>query len=151
MPKQVEVGLVEGENINKRQTSQPRRRPRRMTKPITPRSRVFQTNLSIPGTAHAEALQIDPTLRTNDPAISVRASCFSTIMLPLNSFWPSPPSSAVASTAASKQRPRPFALPSRTYVRRAWLQVDDERFNSIEIQRLYEADEYPLRKSDRQA
>jgi hypothetical protein len=33
----------------------------------------------------------------------------------------------------------------------AWLQVDDERFNSIEIQRLYAADDYPLRKSDRQA
>jgi hypothetical protein len=31
----------------------------------------------------------------------------------------------------------------------AWLEVEEERFNSIEIQRLYEADEYPLRKSDR--
>jgi hypothetical protein len=29
----------------------------------------------------------------------------------------------------------------------AWLEVGDERFNSIEIQRLYEADDYPLRKS----
>jgi Arc/MetJ-type ribon-helix-helix transcriptional regulator len=29
----------------------------------------------------------------------------------------------------------------------AWLQVGDERFNSSEIQRLYEADDYPLRKS----
>jgi hypothetical protein len=28
----------------------------------------------------------------------------------------------------------------------AWLQVGDERFNSSEIQRLYEADDYPLRK-----
>jgi Arc/MetJ-type ribon-helix-helix transcriptional regulator len=27
-----------------------------------------------------------------------------------------------------------------------WLQVGDERFNSSEIQRLYEADDYPLRK-----
>ena len=26
----------------------------------------------------------------------------------------------------------------------AWLQVGDERFNSSEIQRLYEADDYPL-------
>ena len=32
----------------------------------------------------------------------------------------------------------------------AWLEVGDERFNSSEIQRLYEADDYPLRKlSDR--
>jgi hypothetical protein len=29
----------------------------------------------------------------------------------------------------------------------AWLQVGDERFNSVEIQRLYEADDYPLRKA----
>jgi hypothetical protein len=28
----------------------------------------------------------------------------------------------------------------------AWLQVGDERFNSVEIQRLYEDGEYPLRK-----
>jgi hypothetical protein len=28
----------------------------------------------------------------------------------------------------------------------AWLQVGDERFNSVEIQRLYEADDYPPRK-----
>jgi hypothetical protein len=27
-----------------------------------------------------------------------------------------------------------------------WLQVGDERFNSSEIQRLYEADDYPLRR-----
>jgi len=30
----------------------------------------------------------------------------------------------------------------------AWLEVGDERFNSIEIQRLYEVDDYPLRKSE---
>ena len=30
----------------------------------------------------------------------------------------------------------------------AWLKVGDERFNSSEIQRLYEADDYPLRKSE---
>ena len=30
----------------------------------------------------------------------------------------------------------------------AWLEVGDERFNSGEIQRLYEADDYPLRKSE---
>jgi hypothetical protein len=30
----------------------------------------------------------------------------------------------------------------------AWLQVGDERFNSSEIQRLYEADGYPLHKAD---
>jgi Arc/MetJ-type ribon-helix-helix transcriptional regulator len=29
-----------------------------------------------------------------------------------------------------------------------WLQVGDERFNSSEIQRLYEADDYPLRKPE---
>ena len=29
----------------------------------------------------------------------------------------------------------------------AWLQVGDERFNSVEIQRLYKDGEYPLRKS----
>ena len=29
-----------------------------------------------------------------------------------------------------------------------WLQVGDERFNSSEIQRLYEASEYPLRKPE---
>jgi hypothetical protein len=28
----------------------------------------------------------------------------------------------------------------------AWLQVGDERFNSDEIERLYEAHDYPLRK-----
>ena len=28
----------------------------------------------------------------------------------------------------------------------AWLEVGDERFSSSEIQRLYEADDYPLRK-----
>ena len=28
----------------------------------------------------------------------------------------------------------------------AWLEVGDQRFNSTEIQRLYEADDYPLRK-----
>jgi hypothetical protein len=30
----------------------------------------------------------------------------------------------------------------------AWLQVGDERFDSSEIQRLYEAEDYPLRKAD---
>jgi hypothetical protein len=30
----------------------------------------------------------------------------------------------------------------------AWLEVGDERFNSYEIQRLYEADDYPLHKSE---
>jgi hypothetical protein len=30
----------------------------------------------------------------------------------------------------------------------AWLEVGDERFNSSEIQRLYEAEYYPLRKSE---
>jgi Arc/MetJ-type ribon-helix-helix transcriptional regulator len=30
----------------------------------------------------------------------------------------------------------------------ACLQVGDERFNSIEIERLYEADDYPLRKPE---
>jgi hypothetical protein len=30
----------------------------------------------------------------------------------------------------------------------AWLEVGDERFNSIEIQRLYEAEDYPLRKPE---
>jgi hypothetical protein len=30
----------------------------------------------------------------------------------------------------------------------AWLEVGDERFNSVEIQRLYEADDYPLRKPE---
>jgi hypothetical protein len=30
----------------------------------------------------------------------------------------------------------------------AWLEVADERFNSIEIQRLYEAEDYPLRKPE---
>jgi len=28
------------------------------------------------------------------------------------------------------------------------LQIGDERFNSIEIERLYEADDYPLRKPE---
>jgi hypothetical protein len=69
MPKQGEVGLVEGEsNINRRRTSQPRRHPRRMTKHIAPRSRVFQTNLLILGTAHGEARQLRPTLRNKRPA-----------------------------------------------------------------------------------
>ena len=30
----------------------------------------------------------------------------------------------------------------------AWLEVGDQRFNSSEIQRLYEADDYPLRKAE---
>jgi Arc/MetJ-type ribon-helix-helix transcriptional regulator len=30
----------------------------------------------------------------------------------------------------------------------AWLQVGDERLNSIEIQRLYAAEDYPLRKRE---
>ncbi len=30
----------------------------------------------------------------------------------------------------------------------AWLEVGDARFNSTEIQRLYEAADYPLRKPD---
>ena len=30
----------------------------------------------------------------------------------------------------------------------AWLEVGDERFNSDEIQRLYEAGDYPLRKPE---
>jgi len=30
----------------------------------------------------------------------------------------------------------------------AWLEVGDERFSSSEIQRLYEAEDYPLRKSE---
>jgi len=30
----------------------------------------------------------------------------------------------------------------------AWMQVGDERFNSNEIHRLYEASDYPLRKSE---
>ena len=30
----------------------------------------------------------------------------------------------------------------------AWLEAGDKRFNSIEIQRLYEADDYPLRKPE---
>jgi len=31
----------------------------------------------------------------------------------------------------------------------AWLQVGDERFDSDDIQRLYENDEYPLRRRNR--
>ena len=30
----------------------------------------------------------------------------------------------------------------------AWLEVGDQRFNSVEIQRLYEDGEYPFRKSE---
>jgi len=30
----------------------------------------------------------------------------------------------------------------------AWLEVGDERFSSNDIQRLYEAEDYPLRKSE---
>jgi hypothetical protein len=30
----------------------------------------------------------------------------------------------------------------------AWMQVGDERFNSDEIQRLYEGSDYPLRKPE---
>ena len=30
----------------------------------------------------------------------------------------------------------------------AWLEVGDERFNSNDIQRLYEANDYPLRESE---
>ena len=37
------------------------------------------------------------------------------------------------------ERPKPFG---------AHLEVGDERFDSSEIQRLYEVDDYPLRKSE---
>ena len=30
----------------------------------------------------------------------------------------------------------------------AWLQIGDERYNSAEIERLYEAEDYPLRKPE---
>ena len=42
-------GSSGGRKHQQKADNQPRRRPRRMTKPITPRSRVFQTNLSILG------------------------------------------------------------------------------------------------------
>ena len=48
---------------------------------------------------------------------------------------------------------RRSVMPLRTYEYRkhfgAWLEVGDARFNSNEILRRYEADDYPLRKPDR--
>ena len=40
-----------------------------------------------------------------------------------------------------------YAVETRR-TRGAWLDVGDERFNSSEIERLYEAEDYPLRKAD---
>ena len=49
----------------------------------------------------------------------------------------------------SRTRYRQFATAAQTpKALGAWLEVGDARFNSSEIQRLYEADEYPLRKSE---
>ena len=42
-------------------------------------------------------------------------------------------------------------MPLRTYAPKAfgaWLEVGDQRFNSSEIQRLYEASDYPLGKPE---
>jgi hypothetical protein len=57
-------------------------------------------------------------------------------------------------TKSSRENYRRFATAAEAIryavetlrTRGAWLEVGDERFNSSEIQRLYEADDYPLRK-----
>jgi hypothetical protein len=61
-----------------------------------------------------------------------------------NCSWQSPLRAAAQNIGGSHQRedlrtPKAFG---------AWLEVGDEHFNSSEIQRLYEADDYPLRKSE---
>jgi hypothetical protein len=66
----------------------------------------------------------------------------STTLLLLKCSWPSPRSSAATSIDVSLQRLKRSVSPWRTYAHRSFgarLEVGDERFNSIEIQRLYEA------------
>ena len=58
-------------------------------------------------------------------------------------FWQSVPRIAARNTGALRQRLRPSATPSKTLrtpkAFGAWLQIGDERFNSTEIERLYDA------------
>ena len=58
---------------------------------------------------------------------------------------------AAPNTVGSRRRLRPSATRSRTYERpkpsaHGW-RLGTSRFNSAEIQRLYEAEDYPLRKA----
>ena len=59
---------------------------------------------------------------------------------------------AAPSIAVSRLRLRHSVMPLRTYAYpkplAPWLEVGDERFSSSEIQRLYEAEDYPLRKPE---
>jgi hypothetical protein len=71
-------------------------------------------------------------------------------MPPLNCSSPNPrrvaaPSIAVSRIGAKALR---YALEDLRIPKAfgAWVEVGDERFNSSEIQRLYDADDYPLRK-----
>jgi hypothetical protein len=68
----------------------------------------------------------------------VEACLYSTTAPLLNCSSPNPRRGAAPSIAVEDLRvPKAFG---------AWLEVGDERFSSGEIQRLYEAEDYPLRK-----
>jgi hypothetical protein len=71
---------------------------------------------------------------------------------PAELFLAKPRRAVARNIAVSKQRLRPFVTPLRTYARpkpsERGLRSGDERFNSGEIQRLYEAADYPLRKPE---
>jgi hypothetical protein len=80
----------------------------------------------------------------------VEACLYSTTMHRLNCFLAKP-------TKGSRTKYRRFATAAEAIryavedlrtprAFGAWLEVGDERFNSSEIQRLYEGDDYPLRK-----
>ena len=73
----------------------------------------------------------------------------STTTLPLNCFWQSAPRAA-RTTGALRQRLRPSVVETLRTLKAfgASLEVGHERFNSSEILRLYEARDYPLRKSE---
>ena len=53
--------------------------------------------------------------------------------------WLNAPAEALRYAVENLRTPKAFG---------AWLEVGDERFNSGEIQRLYEAADYPLRKPE---
>jgi hypothetical protein len=58
---------------------------------------------------------------------------------------------ATRNIGGSRQRLKPSVMPEDLRTPKAFgahLEVGDERFDSSEIQRLYEADDYPLRKSE---
>ena len=79
-------------------------------------------------------------------------ACLLTTTHPPNCFCLSDLATGAKNIFASLQRLRPlrYAVEDLRTPKAfgAWLEVGDQRFNSSEIQRLYEADDYPLRKAE---